>query len=60
MNWIVTYLLIGVGWDILYTFIANVIESSNKLNNLERVISLVLWPIIIIIFVYHFIKGLLQ
>ena len=60
MNWVITYLLIGVGWDILYTFIANVTESSNKLNNLERVISLVLGPIIIIIFVYHFIKGLLQ
>jgi len=55
----ITYLLIGVGWDILYTFIANVTESSNKLNNLERVISLVLWPIVIIIFVYHLIKGLL-
>ena len=55
----VTYLLIGVGWDILYTFIANVTESSNKLNNLERVISLVLCPIVIIIFVYHLIKGLL-
>jgi hypothetical protein len=60
MNWVITYLLIGVGWDILYTFIAHVTESSNKLNNLERLISLVLWPIVVIIFVYHLIKGLLQ
>ncbi len=60
MNWVITYLLIGVGWDILYTFVANITESSNKLNNLERIISLVLWPIVIIIFVYHLIKGLLQ
>ena len=53
---LITYLLIGVGWDIIYNFIANIIESNNKLNNWERVISLVLWPIVIIIFGYHFIK----
>ena len=60
MNNVIIYLLIGVGWDIIYSFIANITESKNKLDNRERVISLVLWPIIIIIFGYHFIKGLIQ
>ena len=58
MSWIVTYLLVGVVWDIIYNFISTIIESSNKLNSWERVVSLVLWPIIVIIFGYHFIKGL--
>ena len=57
---LITYLFIGIVWDIIYNFISTIIESSNKLNNWERVISLVLWPIIIIIFGYHFIKGLLN
>jgi len=57
---LITYLFIGIIWDIIYNFISTIIESSNKLNNWERVISLVLWPIIIIIFGYHFIKGLIN
>lgn len=58
MSNLIIYLLIGVVWDVIYNFISTIIESSNKLNNWERLISLVLWPIIIIIFGYHFIKGL--
>jgi len=58
MSWIATYLLIGVGFDIIYSFIANITESKNKLNNYERAISLVIWPISLSIFIYHFIKGL--
>ena len=58
MSWIATYLLIGVGFDIIYSFIANITESKNKLSNYERVISLVIWPISLSIFMYHFIKGL--
>ncbi len=57
---LITYLLIGVVWDIIYNFVSTIIESNNKLNSWERVISLVLWPIIIIIFGYHFIKGLIR
>jgi hypothetical protein len=58
MSWIIKYLLIGVGFDIIYSFIANITESKNKLNNYERMYSLVLWPISLSIFMYHFIKGL--
>ncbi len=57
---LIIYLLIGVVWDIIYNSISTIIESSNKLNNWERVISLVFWPIVLTIFGYHFIKGLIQ
>lgn len=60
ISWITTYLLIGIGWDIIYSFISNIIESKNTLDNKERLISLLFWPIVLIIFVYHFIKGLIQ
>jgi len=55
---LITYLFIGIVWDIIYNFISTIIESSNKLNNFERTISLLAWPIVLIIFGYHFIKGL--
>jgi hypothetical protein len=58
MSWIIYYLLIGIGWDIIYSFLARILESKNILNNHERVISLVIWPISLSIFMYHFIKGL--
>ncbi len=57
---LITYLLIGIGWDIIYSFISNIIESKNTLDNKERLISLLFWPIVLIIFMYHFIKGLKQ
>ena len=60
MSWIIYYLLIGIGWDIIYSFLAHILESKNILNNHERVISLVIWPISLSIFMYHFIKGLKQ
>lgn len=60
MNNVIIYLLIGVGWDIIYSFISNIIESKNTLDNKERLISLLFWPIVLIIFMYHFIKGLIQ
>ncbi len=60
ISWIITYLLIGIGWDIIYSFISNIIESKNTLDNKERLISLLFWPIVLIIFMYHFIKGLIQ
>jgi hypothetical protein len=60
ISWITTYLLIGIGWDIIYSFISNIIESKNTLDNKERLISLLFWQIVLIIFMYHFIKGLIQ
>ncbi len=58
MNNLLIYLFIGIVWDIIYNFISTIIESNNKLNNFERTISLLAWPIVLIIFGYHFIKGL--
>lgn len=60
MNSVITYLLIGVGFDIIYSFASNIIESKNRLNNYERAFSLLLWPITVSIFLYHFIKTLIK
>jgi len=56
MNSLLIYLLIGIVVDIIYNFIVNYVNSENKLNNFERTVSLLAWPIIIIIFIYQFLK----
>jgi hypothetical protein len=60
MSWILTYILLGVAWNIILDFIGYVSKSENILNNYEKVFSIVLWPIVLIIFSYHFIKTLFE
>tara|TARA_R110000796_G_scaffold252273_1_gene385879 strand:+ start:470 stop:658 length:189 start_codon:yes stop_codon:yes gene_type:complete len=57
MNNLFIYLFIGIVVDIIYNSIANYIDSKNKLNNFERTVSLLAWPIVIIIFIYQFLKS---
>jgi hypothetical protein len=60
MSWILTYILLGVAWNIILDFIGYVSKSENTLNNYEKIFSIVLWPIVLIIFSYHFIKTLFE
>jgi len=57
MNSFLIYLFIGIVWDIIYNIISNYIDSKNKLNNFERTISLLAWPIVIGIFTYQLLKN---
>jgi len=57
MNSFLIYLFIGIVWDIIYNIISNYIDSKNKLNNFERTISLLAWPIVIGIFAYQLLKN---
>jgi len=59
MSSVIIYLFWGVVWDVVLNFISTITNSENKLTNYERVYSLVLWPISLCIFVYHFIKSLI-
>ena len=56
MNSIITYLFFGIVWDVILSFISTITDGDNKLNNYERVISLVIWPVSLCIFIYHFVK----
>ena len=59
MRLVIIYLFWGVVWDVVLNFISTITNSENKLTNYERVYSLVLWPISLCIFTYHFIKSLI-
>jgi len=53
---IIGYLVCGVIWDIILNFVSTITENKHQLNYKERVFSLVLWPITLFIFTYHFVK----
>lgn len=58
MSWIITYLMIGVFGLFIYEKAVDYLVSELRFNNRERVIVGLLWPIILLIFIYHFIKTL--
>lgn len=58
INNITYYLLLGVLWDLILSWIANYTDSNNALSNKEKVVNILLWPLGLIIFTYHFIKSL--
>jgi hypothetical protein len=58
INSITYYLLLGVLWDLILNWVANSTNSKNILTNKEKIINILIWPISLIIFTYHFIKTL--
>ena len=60
MSSVITYLFFGVLWDVILHFISTILESEHKLNNGERVFSILAWPFTLIIFTYHFVKTFFQ
>ena len=60
MSLVITYLFFGVLWNVVLDFITTITESENGLTNVEKIFSIVIWPISLIIFIYHFIKGMTQ
>jgi hypothetical protein len=60
MSWIITYLMVGVFGLFLYEKAVDYLESELRFNNRERVIVGLLWPIMLLIFIYHFIKTIIN
>ena len=57
---IIAYLFYGVVWNIILDLISTFLKSKHRLNNWERVFSILAWPLTLIIFMYHFIKTFFQ
>lgn len=60
MSNIITYLFIGVTFNLVLDLLTGYLESENRLNFKEKVIATLIWPIALIIFTYHFVKGLIR
>mgnify|MGYP001411637647 FL=1 len=60
MEILTAYLLVGIIWDILYNHIVDKVNTEYKLSTSERTFSLLAWPIVVSIFLYHFIKSYMK
>tara|TARA_R110000823_G_scaffold145860_2_gene276072 strand:+ start:655 stop:807 length:153 start_codon:yes stop_codon:yes gene_type:complete len=47
--------LVGFMMEIISKFS----EEPNRINMVERLLIIALWPIMLTLFIYHFIKGML-
>jgi|DEB0MinimDraft_10_1074344.scaffolds.fasta_scaffold190116_2 hypothetical protein len=57
---IFTYIFIGVACNFLFDILINYIQDeANRFTIWERVITTILWPIALIVFIYNFVKTLL-
>lgn len=57
---IIWYLMIGVVLAGFYDSAASKMESENQFNNKERVLVVLIWPIAAFMFVWAFIKTLID
>lgn len=57
---IITYLIIGVALNLIYDWAVNSVGAEYRFTFKERVIVTLIWPFSVIIFIYHFIKSMLD
>ena len=54
----VAYILYGVFWSLIMDLANQGISRDVNYNNVARVLAILFWPLFVIIFLYHFFKGL--
>ena len=55
----ITYLFIGLTVGFMLETINRFAGEPNKISMVERLLVIVLWPIMLTLFIYHFIKSML-
>jgi|TARA_R110001606_G_scaffold378267_1_gene537817 hypothetical protein len=56
---IITYFFIGLAVGFMLETINRFAGEPNKINMVERLLVILLWPIMLTLFIYHFIKSML-
>tara|TARA_R110000824_G_scaffold142850_1_gene310163 strand:+ start:401 stop:577 length:177 start_codon:yes stop_codon:yes gene_type:complete len=54
-----TYFIVGTLVGFMMEIISKFSEEPNRINMVERLLIIALWPIMLTLFIYHFIKGML-
>ena len=57
MSYILYYVMAGVVLNFIYDKIVNYTDDKFRFNMRERFVVLLLWPIVVIVFIYHFINS---
>lgn len=53
---ILTYLMIGVGFNFVTDLLMDWLETENRLTVKEKIIVTFIWPIAVVTMIYHFVK----
>ena len=54
-----TYFIVGTLVGFIIETINRFAGEPNKINMVERLLVILLWPIMLTLFIYHFIKSML-
>ena len=58
IGWVLNYIVIGAVVQLLIQYLAKVLESP-RLDVKESYVTILLWPIAVLIFTWFFVKGIL-
>jgi len=58
VQWSITYMMIGVLVQMILQGLANMLESP-KLDVKEGIVTILVWPIALLVFMWFFIRGML-
>ena len=59
--YIIYYVFIGVFFNFLFDKIVDFLEQEQiRFNLMERIITSLLWPIALLVFLYNFIKSFIE
>lgn len=61
ITYIIYYVFIGVLFNFLFDKIVDFLEQEQiRFNLMERIITSLLWPIALLVFLYNFIKSFIE
>ena len=56
MSSVIIYMVIGSMFTGMVDILSGLLKTSNRFNNLERIVTIILWPLGLIMFIYYFSK----
>lgn len=61
ITYIIYYVFIGVFFNFLFDKIVDFLEQEQiRFNLMERIVTSLLWPIALLVFLYNFIKSFIE
>ena len=61
ITYIIYYVFIGVLLNFLFDKVVDYLEQEQiRFNLMERIVTSLLWPIAVLVFVYNFIKSFIE
>ena len=61
ITYVIYYVFIGVFFNFLFDKVVDFLEQEHiRFNLMERIVTSLLWPIAVLVFLYNFIKSFIE